>query len=122
MDHLTANIPRLEPNGANWAIFSMRFREAMKVTRHWGYFNGNKPRPVPQDKDKPTDDENLAMETWDYENELACFFLIRSLPDTTAMRLNHFMSAKERWDKVHEEFTAKSTYAPHKVTQKALSS
>jgi hypothetical protein len=76
MDQLSANVPRLEPNGANWAIFSMCFREAMQATRRWGYdFNGNKTRLVPKDKEKPTDDGKLAMETWDYENELACFFL-----------------------------------------------
>ncbi|KAF8502348.1 hypothetical protein F5888DRAFT_1800846 [Russula emetica] len=27
------NIPRLETNGANWAIFVMRFQDAMKVSR-----------------------------------------------------------------------------------------
>lgn len=38
IEQLPANIPQLEPNGVNWAIFMMRFKDAMRVTRRWNYF------------------------------------------------------------------------------------
>jgi hypothetical protein len=31
IEQLPANIPWLDPNGANWAIFKTHFQEAMKV-------------------------------------------------------------------------------------------
>ena len=32
VEKLLANIPHLEPNGSNWAIFQMCFCDTMKVT------------------------------------------------------------------------------------------
>jgi len=32
-DPLPTSVPRLDPTGSNWAIFSMRFQEAMEATR-----------------------------------------------------------------------------------------
>ena len=46
------------------------------------------------------------------------FLLSCSLPDTTAIRLSHCNTAKERWDKVHEEFTAKSVDAQNNLLHK----
>jgi len=111
IEQLPANIPRLEPNGVNWAIFSMRFREAMQATRRWGYFDGTKSRPVPKDKDNPTDAEVEAREKWDYEDLIARYLLSQRLPDTTAIRVSGYSTVKERWEKVSEEFSAKSAYA-----------
>ena len=111
IEQLPPNIPRLEPNGVNWAVFSMRFQEAMQATRRWSYFDGSKLCPVPADKANPTDAETEAIDKWDYEDQIARYLLSQRLPDTTTMQVSHFKTVKERWEKVTEEFTAKSVYA-----------
>jgi len=75
IEQLPANIPCLEPNGVNWAIFSMCFWEAMQATCRWGYFDGTKSRPVPKDKDNPTDTEVEAREKWDHKDLITCYLL-----------------------------------------------
>jgi hypothetical protein len=85
IEQLPANIPRLEPNDVNWAIFSMRFQEAMRAMHRWPYFDGSKPCPIPKIKDKPTNIETDAIEKWEYEDQVAYYLLSQHLPDTTAM-------------------------------------
>jgi hypothetical protein len=60
---LPANIPCLEPNGTNWAIFFMRFKEVMQASHHWHYFDGSSKHPSPKDDIKPTEEEIKALET-----------------------------------------------------------
>ena len=108
---LPANIPRLEPSSINWAIFSMCFWEAMQATRCWGYFDGTKSRPEPKDKGNVTDDKTEAIEKWDHEDLVARYLLSQRLPDTTTICLGHYKTAKEHWEKVNQEFMAKSMYA-----------
>ena len=117
IEQLPANIPCLEPSGINWAIFSMRFREAMKATRRWGYFDGTKSHPEPKDKGNVTDDETEAIEKWDHEDLVARYLLSQHLPDTTAICLSHYKTAKERWEKVNHEFMAKSMYMQKDLEQ-----
>ena len=111
IEKLPVNIPRLKPDGTNWAIFSMRFKEAMQASKRWGYFDGTKSRPVPADPDKLTKTERQEMEAWDHEDLVARYLLSQHLPDTTTIRLSAYDTAKERWKRVNEEFTAKSIYA-----------
>ena len=59
IEQLPANIPHLEPNSVNWAIFSMRFQEAMQATHCWGYFDGTKSCPVPKDPKIRTTQQTL---------------------------------------------------------------
>jgi hypothetical protein len=61
-NQLTASIPYLEPNGSNWAIFSLYFKEAMQATRHWGHFDGSIKHPVPASSTTPIKDEEDTME------------------------------------------------------------
>jgi transposase InsO family protein len=110
-DPLPTSIPRLEPTGSNWAIFSMRFQEAMEANRKWGHFDDSTPRPDPADTSKPTDEEKKAMSDWDQEEVVARYLLSQRLPDSTAVRLKAITSVKERWDKVKAEFSIKSQYA-----------
>jgi hypothetical protein len=117
---LLANIPHLEPNGSNWAIFQMRFCEAMLASCHWGYFDGTIQRPAPSTSGKPTDDEKTAMAKWDHEDLLAHYLLSQHLPDTTAIRLSNVNTAKEHWTKVSNEYKAKSTYAQNDLEQAFL--
>jgi hypothetical protein len=103
--------PQLTPDGSNWAIFLTRFRQAMQATRRWGHFEGTKPRPTPKSKAKPTEEEAEALERWDHEDLVASYLLAQRLPDTTALHLEEFPTAQERWRTLSQEYTAKSAYA-----------
>jgi hypothetical protein len=97
-EQFTAHIPCLDPEGANWANFTMCFKGAMITSRHWGYFDGSKKCSAPADKDKPTNTEVEAMEHWDSKDQIAGYLLIQQLPDLTAMEASHLNTAKERWE------------------------
>ena len=110
-DPLPTSVPRLEPNGSNWAIFSMRFQEAMEANQKWGHFDGSTAHPVPADPSKPTDDEKKAMAAWDLDETISHYMLSQQLPNSTAVHLKAITSVKDRWDKVKNEFCVKSQYA-----------
>ena len=110
-DPYAISVPRLEPNGSNWVIFSMRFQEAMEANLKWSHFDGSATRPVPKDAKNPTDDEKKSGLAWDQDEVMARYLLSQRLPDSTAVRLKGLASAKERWDKVKAEFSVKSQYA-----------
>jgi len=120
IEKLPANIPRLEHNGSNWAIFKMRFSNAMKVMRRWAYFTGLNPYPDPVDAAKPTKDEVAAIIQWEYEDSVASYFLSQRLPDTTEMRLANCSNTQERWDMVTKEYQAKSVFAQADLQQAFL--
>ena len=54
------NIPCLKPSGSNWAIFLLRFQEAMEANWKWGHFDRSSMHPTAADPSKPTDDEKAA--------------------------------------------------------------
>jgi len=111
IEKLPTNIPCLEPNGTNWAIFVVHFCDAMKVTCWWMYFTGQKPWPKPQSTKNPMDVEIEAAKKWEYEDSIASYLLSQCLPDTTVMHLNGCTTMQERWDMVTAEYQAKSAYA-----------
>jgi hypothetical protein len=61
IEQLPANIPHLEPNGTNWAIFLMCFKEAMQASCRWHYFDGSSKHPSSKDDTKPTKEEIKAI-------------------------------------------------------------
>jgi gag-polypeptide of LTR copia-type len=116
-EQLTAHIPCLDPEGANWANFTMHFKGAMIASRCWGYFDGSKKHPAPADEDKPTDTEVVVMECWDSEDQITGYLLIQQLPDLTTMETSHLNMAQERWETVQKEYTAKSKYVRNNLKQ-----
>src|SRR6266404_9315793 len=82
-DPLPTTLPRLEPTGSNWAIFSMRFQEAMEANQKWRHFDGTSARPVPVDDKNPTDVEAKAMAAWDQDETVTHYLLSQRLPDST---------------------------------------
>jgi len=110
-DPLPTTLPRLEPAGSNWAIFSMHFQEAMEANQKWQHFNGTSAHPVPVDDKNPTNVEAKAMAAWDQDETVARYLLSQRLPDSTAVRLKNVTSVKDRWQKVSDEFSVKSQYA-----------
>lgn len=98
----------------------MRFRDAMKVSRRWLYFTGQRKCPQPADPDNHTEAEIEATEQWEYDDSVASYLLSQRLPDTTVMRLSSCPTTKERWDMVTREFQAKSAYAQADLHQSFL--
>ncbi len=117
---LPANIPQLDPNGTNWAIFKTRFQEAMRVTRRWGYFTGARPCPKPKVADKPTEGKSKAIEKWEHKDAVASYLLSQCLPDITVTCLTSCLTAHDQWDMVTKEYQAKSAYAQANLHQSFL--
>jgi len=45
-DSLPSSIPKLDATGVNWAIFAVRFQDAVEAKGFWGHFDGSTPRSV----------------------------------------------------------------------------
>jgi len=45
-DTLPSSVPKLEMTGTNWAIFEIRFHDAVEAKGFWGHFDGKTKRPV----------------------------------------------------------------------------
>jgi transposase InsO family protein len=114
------NIPRLETDGSNWASYAMRFRMAMQATGKWDCFDGTKPRPIAKDPAAPTKDEKEAAAAWEKEDQVARYLLSQRLPDSTLLGLNSCTSATMCWNRVSDEYTAKSVYAQNDLEQAFL--
>jgi hypothetical protein len=117
IEKLSANIPRLEPNSSNWAIFRMHFSNAMKVMRRWPYFIGLCPCPVPKDAANLTTDEADLIAKWEYEDSVASYLLSQRLLNTTEIRLANCSTTMERWDMVTKEYQVKSAFAQADLRQ-----
>ena len=46
-DTLPSSIPKLDSTGSNWAIFRVRFQDAVEAKGFWAHYDGSKTRPVP---------------------------------------------------------------------------
>src|ERR1700733_4468449 len=104
-DPLATSVPRLDPTGSNWAIFAIRFQEAMEANQKWSHFTGTPGRPTPADSSKPTDEEKKAIAKWDQDEVVSHYLLSQCLPDSTTVHLRSLKTAKERWEKVKAEFS-----------------
>jgi len=115
MNSFMAGIPHLEEDGSNWAIFSMRFREAMQAAGRWGHYDGTTPRPSPATVKtrKATAEEDRLTNAMDRDDTVARYLLSSRLPDTTALEVCDLGTAEERWTHVVKEYRATSVYARH---------
>ena len=117
IEDLPTNIPQLKPDGTNWTVFSLRFREAMQAMRQWGYFDGTKLRPIPRDPGAPTNAEIEALKSWDHEDVVARYLLSQHLPDMTVLSLDQYQTAQAWWTHVSDEYVAKSVYALNRLEE-----
>ena len=111
------NIPRLEIDGTNWAIFSICFCQAMQATGRWEPFDSSKPPPVVKDIANPTTDEVEAVAAWEREDQVARYLLSQRLPDLTVLGLSACPTVYTSWQMVSEEYLAKSEYARNDLEQ-----
>ena len=84
---LPSNIPYLETDGSNWAIFIMWFQKAMQATYCWPYFKGTVSCPTVKDPSKMIEAEKKATKDWEHRDMAACYLLLQCLPDSIAVRL-----------------------------------
>ena len=116
-DTLPSSIPKLDPTGLNWAIFRVRFRDAVEAKGFWAHFDGSAERPVaaPPAEGKPpsppTAEELAAMARWDKDELSAKSLLTQKIPDSTLMRIHSKPSVRERWEAIVKEYTEKGAYA-----------
>ena len=105
------NVLCLEPSRSNWAIFSLRFQEAMEANHKWGHFDRSSKRPASVDPDKPTDEEKAAQVEWDQNETVAKYLLTQCMPDSATMCLHPITLVADHWTKVKNEYSVKSQYA-----------
>jgi len=117
IEQLPSNIPHLEADGSNWAIFTMHFWEAMQATWCWPHFDSTFTCPSPKDPNKVTDDEKKEIKKWDHEDTAAQYLLLQRLPNSIAVRLYTYITAKARWNHLTTKFTAQSVYAQNNLEQ-----
>ncbi len=108
--------PKLDPTGLNWAIFRVRFRDAVEVKGFWAHFDGSSKRPeaAPTAEGKPpgpTTKELTAMSRWDKDELSAKSLLTQKIPDSTLMRIHAKITVRERWEAIVKEYTEKGAYA-----------
>jgi hypothetical protein len=84
----------------------MCFYEAMQAIRRWPYFEGTIPCPSPKNPAKVPDNEWKSINDWEFENLAICYLLSQHLPDSIAIQLQSFTTAKFQWDHLVFKFTA----------------
>ena len=132
-DSLPSSIPKLDASGLNWAIFSVRFQDAIEAKGFWSHFDGTGSRP----SDAPTsvtgtdgvttitplsDTEIAAIDKWDKDERSAKSLLTQKIPDSTLMRVHNKRTVKDRWDAIVTEYTEKGAYAQTDLRARFLES
>ena len=121
-DSLPSSIPKLDASGLNWAIFSVRFMDAIEAKGFWGHFDGTELRPTLTPvtttgadgvvTTAPISDIQIAaVDKWDKDEQSAKSLLTQKIPDSTLMRVHNKHTVKERWDAIVTEYTEKGAYA-----------
>jgi hypothetical protein len=114
---LSSNIPCLEADGSNWAIFIMRFCEAMQAIWRWPYFEGTIPCPSPKDLAKVPDDKRKALDDWKFEDLATQYLLSQQLPNFIAIWLHSLTTVKAQWDRLIFKFTTQSIYTQNNLEE-----
>ncbi|KAJ7222560.1 hypothetical protein GGX14DRAFT_353122, partial [Mycena pura] len=98
-----SRVPVLQPDGANWLIFSTRFKYFVKSKARWGHFDGTTPKPVPPAAQTEIDE-------WEQHEDEAHNFLAQKLEDTTLLQADEKNTVAEMWEWINDEFTALSSH------------
>jgi len=119
-DSLPSSVPKLEATGLNWAIFLVRFRDAVDAKGFWGHFDGT--TPVPSLSEHPISAETMAKTQWEKDERSAKSLLTQKLPDSTLMRIHMKVTVQERWEAVVKEYMEKGAYVQTDMRTKFLAS
>ena len=143
-DTLPSSIPKLDATGMNWAIFAVRFQDAVEAKGFWGHFTGMKPRPtadapgakaiaVPAEGEEAVaaapatpaltaEELAVAQKQWDKDELSAKSLLTQKIPDSTLMRIHTKKTVRERWEAIVTEYTEKGAYAQTDLRKEFLRS
>src|SRR5260221_3435958 len=110
-DALPSTVPKLDPSGANWAIFVFRFEDAVSAKGYWGHFDGSVSKPEAADSSSPTAAETNTINQWDKDERSARSLLTQKLTDLTVVLVHEKKTVKERWEVVVAKYSKKSAYA-----------
>ena len=131
-DSLPSSIPKLDASGLNWAIFSVRFQDAIEAKGFWSHFDGTGSRPTvalvsvtaPDGvvTSTPSITELAIAEKWDKDELSAKSLLTQKIPDSTLMCVHNKRSVQERWDSIVAEYTEKGVYAQTDLRTRFLES
>ena len=119
-DTLPSTVPKLDAEGENWAIFYVRFRDAVEAKGFWDHFNGSSSLPVTTTAS--TKAEIAAKNQWEKDERSAKTLLTQRLLDSTVMEIHSKKTVKERWEAVVKEYTVKGAYAQTEMRAKFLTS
>src|SRR6266540_2414307 len=119
-DTLPSSVPKLDATGVNWAIFSVRFQDAVEAKNFWGHFDGTSTCPTLSNP--PKTDETAAKTQWEKNEWSAKSLLTQKIPDSTLMRVHSKTTVWERWVAIVTEYTDKGTYAQTELRTKFLES
>ena len=107
---LSTEVPHLDSEGSNWAVFVRRLQRAMAINGHWGHFDSSDPRPIPKDSKHPTDVEDQAIQRWDHEDDIAGYLMSQCLPNKIIMDIKQHSTTQEQWEALCSTFTAKTDF------------
>jgi hypothetical protein len=117
-DTLPMSVPKLDAEGDNWAIFYVRFMDAVEEKGFWDHFDGSS--TVPALSNPATAAEIAAKSQWDKDERSAKTLLTQKLPDSTVMQIHSLKTVRERWEVVVKEYTVKGAYAQTEMHAKFL--
>src|SRR6266849_6929290 len=113
-DTLPSTVMKLDSSGANWAMFSIHFKQAMVAHKKWGHFDGTVVKPAAADPDK--------LKEWEEDENTAAYMLSQKLPDSTLAQTYKCMTVVEAWKKIVEEYTRKGIFASGELHKSFLES
>jgi len=113
-------MPKLDPSGQNWAIFSVRFQDAMEAKGFWGHFDGS---DLCLTLSSPATDAEIAAEAqWVKDERSTKSLLTQKIPDGMLMRIHTKTTVKLCWDVIMLEYMEKSNYTKTEMRVKFLKS
>ena len=134
-DTLPSSIPKLDASGINWAIFSVRFQDAIEAKGFWNHFDGTIKRPEQTytpivtasdgaktggDDITPADELAKLQLQWDKDKRSAKSLLTQKIPNSTLMHIHTKKTVVERWNLIVTEYTEKGSYTQTDLRQKFL--
>ena len=106
---LPSSIPKLDPQGENWAIFAICFETAMQAKGKWGHFDGTAPEPSLVAT--PTAEQRATLAEWLKDKHTSLYLLIQQIPDSTVVCVQKLTTVAQQWAAIVSEYTLKGAYA-----------
>ena len=98
-----SSVPKLKTNSANWMIFWICLKWALKEKQVFGHLDGTTVKPT---HNKPDTEKN----DWLNDKTKAHHLLAQKLHDSTLTKLLHHTTVAKMWTTVTQEFTTKSSH------------